>query len=105
MNLNQALHPEWTRRHFFSRTTLGVGTAALASLLPPELAAGSVDSGAGKRGLPGLPHFAPRAKRVIFLYQSGGPSQLDLFDYKPRLQALRGTDLPPPSAGASASRE
>ncbi len=94
MNSNQTPHPAWTRRHFFSRTTLGVGTAALASLLPPELTAGSVDGGSGKSGLPGLPHFAPRAKRVIFLYQSGGPSQLDLFDYKPRLQELRGTELP-----------
>jgi hypothetical protein len=45
-------------------------------------------------GLPGLPHFAPRAKRVIYLFQSGGPSQIDLFDYKPRLEKLRGTDLP-----------
>ena len=45
-------------------------------------------------GLAGLPHFAPRAKRVIFLHQSGAPSQMDLYDYKPKLQELRGQDLP-----------
>ena len=45
-------------------------------------------------GLPGLPHFAPKAKRVIYLFQSGGPSQLDLFDYKPQLAKTHGTDLP-----------
>ena len=45
-------------------------------------------------GLPGLPHFAPKAKRVIYLFQSGGPSQIDLFDYKPQLAKTQGTDLP-----------
>jgi hypothetical protein len=47
-----------------------------------------------QRGLPGLPHFAPRAKRVIYLFQSGGPSQIELFDYKPRLVELQGSELP-----------
>src|SRR5262245_11783825 len=75
-----------TRRHFFSRTSTGLGTAALASLLNPDAFASS--------GLPGLPHFAPKAKRVIFLHQSGGPSQMDLFDYKPALNKLQGTELP-----------
>ena len=45
-------------------------------------------------GLPGLPHFPPKAKRVIYLFQHGAPSQLDLFDYKPNLAKLRGTELP-----------
>src|SRR5262249_48956944 len=49
---------------------------------------------AAERGLPGLPHFLPKARRVIYLFQSGAPSQLDLFDPKPRLHALRGTELP-----------
>src|SRR6185369_17819482 len=44
--------------------------------------------------LPGLPHFPPRARRVIYLFQGGGPSQMDLFDYKPQLQKWNGTDLP-----------
>jgi hypothetical protein len=77
------------RRHFFGRAGSAVGLAALANLLERDAAA---DSASG--GLPGLPHFAPRAKRVIFLFQSGAPSQMDLFDYKPRLQRLRGTELP-----------
>src|SRR6516225_2329677 len=45
-------------------------------------------------GLPGLPHFPARARRVIYLFQSGAPSQMDLFDHKPKLDALRGTELP-----------
>ncbi len=80
-----------TRRHFFGRAA-GIGTAALASLLNPDLFAQPAADRAG--GLPGLPHFRPRAKRVIYLFQSGAPSQMDLFDYKPRLRDLRGTDLP-----------
>src|SRR3989441_2064455 len=83
-----------TRRHFFSRTSVGIGTAALASLLNPKLFAGSVDIDPKTGGLAGLPHFAPKAKRVIFLHQSGAPSQMDLFDYKPRLQRYHSTELP-----------
>src|SRR6266498_1713513 len=76
-----------TRRHFFGRFGAGVGVAALASLLE--------ESGlAQQTGLPGLPHFAAKAKRVIYLFQSGAPSQMDLFDYKPRLADMRGADLP-----------
>src|SRR5678816_584615 len=82
-----------TRRHFFSRTSVGLGTAALASLMEPRLFAGAIASNPAG-GLPGLPHFPPTAKRVIFLHQSGGPSQLDLFDYKPQLEKMRGQDLP-----------
>lgn len=72
-----------TRRHFFQRGAAGIGIPALASLL-------QADTG----GLPGLPHFPPKAKRVIYLHQSGAPSQLDLFDYKPALNKLHGTELP-----------
>jgi hypothetical protein len=75
-----------TRRHFFSRASSGIGVAALASLLPSEMQAAG--------GLPGLPHFKPTAKRVIYLHQSGAPSQMDLFDYKPKLAKLQGTELP-----------
>lgn len=78
-----------TRRHFFARTGKSIGAAALASLLARD-SEGATNAG----GLPGLPHFAPRAKRVIYLFQHGAPSQLDLFDYKPKLTAMRGTDLP-----------
>jgi Protein of unknown function (DUF1501) len=75
-----------TRRHFFGRTGAGLGAAALSTLL-----AGDADAAAS---LPGLPHFPPTAKRVIYLFQHGAPSQLDLFDYKPGLQSRRGTELP-----------
>src|SRR5216684_6508601 len=80
-----------TRRHFFSRGAAGVGIAALASLLSRDLRAAE-ESATG--GLPGMPHFPPKAKRVIYLFQSGAPSQMELFDYKPRLAEFRGTELP-----------
>ena len=83
-----------TRRHFFGLASTGVGTAALASLLNPSVFAGSIDRDPKTHALVGLPHFAPKAKRVIFLHQSGGPSQIDLFDYKPQLKARQGTELP-----------
>ncbi len=83
-----------TRRHFFSRASHGLGVAALASLLGEDLRAAKAESGASIGGLDGIPHFAPKAKRVIYLFQSGGPSQMELFDYKPKLAELRGTDLP-----------
>jgi hypothetical protein len=78
-----------TRRYFLQRTGLGLGSIALASLLGDDARA---QQGVG--GLPGLPHFAPKAKRVIYLFQSGAPSQMDLFDHKPQLHNLRGAPLP-----------
>lgn len=77
---------EITRRQLFSRAARSVGVMALANLLNEDLAA-SV-------GLPGLPHFTPRAKRVIYLFQSGGPSQVDLFDHKPGLHRIHSQELP-----------
>src|SRR6059036_3275538 len=92
-----------TRRYFFGRAATGMGAAALASLIdpqglkaatpPPPSHAASGDS-AVREGALGLPHFAPRAKRVIYLFQSGAPSQMDLFDYKPKLERFRGAELP-----------
>jgi hypothetical protein len=79
------------RRRFLSRLSLGLGSAALGSLLVPDLFSGnSSDSGLA----PGIPHFAPKAKRVIYLFQNGAPSQLELFDYKPRLREMMGQELP-----------
>jgi hypothetical protein len=75
-----------TRRSFFSLAATGLGMAALTTLFAED------SDAAG--GLPDLPHFPPKAKRVIYLFQHGAPSQLDLFDYKPKLQAQRGSDLP-----------
>lgn len=78
-----------TRRHFFGRCSCGIGLAALTSLLNPRTFAAMAE-GSAQKG----PHFAPKAKRVIYLFMSGGPSQLDLFDYKPHLQTVHGVDLP-----------
>jgi hypothetical protein len=84
-----------TRRHFFSRTSTGIGAAALASLFSQEALLGDgVDRDPKTAGLAGLPHFAPTAKRVIYLHQSGAPSQIDLFDYKPQLKKEHGKELP-----------
>ena len=78
------------RRHFLSKLSLGIGGMALGSLLIPDLFGKNEDD-----VLPaGISHFAPRAKRVIYLFQSGAPSQLDLFDYKPLLNKMQGKDLP-----------
>lgn len=84
-----------TRRYFFGRTATGIGTAALASLLNSGLQQNSV--GAETQMRPGVlqaPHHAPTAKRVIYLFMSGAPSQMDLFDYKPTLVDLFDKDLP-----------
>src|SRR6267378_3122274 len=78
MQLTQQLN----RRTFLGRARLSLGTLALGSLLGRDQARAAV------------PHFAAKAKRVIYLFQSGAPSQLDLFDYKPTLQAKRATELP-----------
>lgn len=76
-----------TRRHFFGRSATGIGAAALGGLLGNDLAMGADDP-------LGVSHFAPKAKRVIYLFQSGAPSQLDLFDYKPRLKERFDEELP-----------
>jgi hypothetical protein len=84
-----------TRRRFLGQAGLGIGAAALAELLQLDLLAQSADPIASAAdSLAGLPHFAPKAKRVIYLFQSGAPSQLDLFDYKPQLAKTHGTDRP-----------
>jgi hypothetical protein len=84
------------RRDFLGRCGLGLGSAALAGLLTPRSAAGAVSpmTASPYQGLPEFPTFAPRAKRVIYLFMSGGPSQMDLFDYKPALNRMNGQELP-----------
>src|SRR5262245_11663026 len=83
------------RRHFLARSGLGLGSIALGSLLERDYARGAtVRSAADAGGLQGLPHFPARAKRVIYLFQSGAPSQMDLFDYKPTLAGKHGIELP-----------
>jgi len=78
------------RRHFLSKMSLGIGSVALGSILIPGLFNRDDED-----VLPGgVAHFAPKAKRIIYLFQSGAPSQLDLFDYKPLLNKMQGQDLP-----------
>jgi hypothetical protein len=81
-----------TRRHFFRAGAMGLGTAALTSLLPDRASAAEASEAVG--GLPGLPHFAPKAKRAIYLFMNGGPSQQDLWDYKPKMAEMFDKDLP-----------
>jgi hypothetical protein len=83
-----------TRRYFFGRSAAGIGAAALATLLAEDLPAAAPPANPYADALPGLPHFKARAKRVIYLFQSGAPSQIDLFDPKPKLEAMRGKELP-----------
>src|SRR5882724_4868704 len=82
-----------TRRQLFGRAAAGIGTAGLASLLNPRLFGASSKSLAHP-ALPGFPNFAPKAKRVIYLHQSGAPSQMDLFDPKPQLADHFADELP-----------
>src|SRR5215831_1508087 len=83
-----------SRRHFLNRFGMGLGGIALAHLL------GSTKTGAAGLSLPShggiiaTPHFPPKAKRVIYLFMAGGPSQLETFDYKPLLNERNGEDLP-----------
>lgn len=87
------LLPSVDRRQFFQQSA--VGMAALATLLKGDAHADEAVAGrTATGGLPGFPNLPARAKRVIYLFQSGAPSQMDLFDPKPRLEKLRGTDLP-----------
>ncbi len=80
------------RRKFLSQLSIGVGSIALGSLLIPDLFKSSAAS--EEQFLSGIPHFAPKAKRVIYLFQNGAPSQLETFDYKPTLTSMMGQDLP-----------
>jgi hypothetical protein len=89
-------HLNLNRRKFLSRLSLGLGSVALGSLLIPDLFS-SGDSGADF--IPGMPNFAPKAKRVIYLFQNGAPSQLESFDYKPKLREMMGQELPPSVRG------
>ena len=78
-----------------TRVSLGLGAVALSSLFDPKLfGAPATTQSSIYNGILKAPHFAPKAKRVIYLFQSGGPSQLDLFDYKPKLHDMFGQNLP-----------
>ncbi|MCY2966287.1 MAG: DUF1501 domain-containing protein [Planctomycetota bacterium] len=93
MNPLLTLQDQLNRRIFLNRSAGGLGLAALASLMGSPVR-GESPTQSIPIGQPGLPHFTPKAKRVIYLFQSGAPSQMDLFDPKPKLADRRGEDLP-----------
>ncbi len=80
------------RRRFLSKLSLGLGSVALGSLMIPDLFRNTGEE--AEAFVPGIPHFAPKAKRVIYLSQNGAPSQLESFDYKPKLREMMGMELP-----------
>ncbi len=86
MNVEQEIRLRLTRRQLLGRASVGIGTAALASLLNPGLATAKPQAA--------FLNFAPKAKRVIYMFMSGGPSHIDLFDHKPALRKFHGTELP-----------
>lgn len=88
--MNTSLIREMTRRTLFSKSAMGIGTAALATLLGKEQAKAS-DT---RLGLVDLPHHQPKAKNVIYLLMNGGPPHIDTFDYKPVLEKYRGKEIP-----------
>jgi hypothetical protein len=91
----RAIQAGLARRAFLGAAGHGVGGMALAWLLGAGRPARGGETAAGRAGgLSAIPHFAPRAKRVISLFQSGAPSQIELFDHKPGLRRLRGSELP-----------
>ena len=96
MNCNEDHHnKKYTRRDFLTRTSLGMGALTLGGLMGPSPVLGKdlisqIVHGNGS----GIPHFVPKAKRVIYLFQSGAPSQLDLFDHKPLLNKMNGKETP-----------
>ena len=95
MDSNTDLQRLLTRRRFLELSRTGIGAAALATLWQQDLLGqGTSSTPASVGGLSGLPHFAPKAKRVIYLFQAGAPSQHELWEYKPKVVELRGTELP-----------
>jgi hypothetical protein len=94
MTFDETIRRQLTRRAFLTQSTTGLGALALAALLNPRLLAANSAANPAKGALKTL-HFAPKAKRVIYLFQSGAPSHLDLFDPKPKLKDMTGEELPP----------
>lgn len=96
-----ALNKQLDRRQFLTKTSMGIGAVALGSIFGDKLfgdvprhAAATADLNAQQKMLQALPHFAPKAKRIVYLFMAGGPSQFETFDYKPKLVSLAGQSLP-----------
>ena len=94
MTMNSFTESFLTRRAFLQRNSTGLGALALASLLRPDAIGSTPGNGPAVPGLLKRLHHAPKAKRVIYLFQSGAPSHLDLYDPKPKLVEMTGKDLP-----------
>src|SRR3954453_9669432 len=96
VTLNQGALKDITRRHFFREAGFGLGTVALASLMNDRLLAFTpeADQAVAKLAHTVGPHFAPKAKQVIYLFMAGAPSQVDLFDHKPKLREHDGQPIP-----------
>src|SRR5436190_6589027 len=92
--MNRDFLSEMSRRTFLGRGAAGLGMVALNSLIGPRLAAAGQAASPSPRGVVNPLHFPAKAKRVIFLYQAGGPSHLETFDYKPKLAEMNGTPMP-----------
>ena len=96
----QVVEKQLDRRNFLTKTSMGLGAIALGSLLNGEKALAFVKSNNRRpskslnKNILGLPHHLPKAKRIVYLFQSGGPSQLDMWDYKPQLKSMFGQHLP-----------
>ena len=88
-------HQAQTRRQMIGLGARGLGALGAASLLNPALLnAASTQASDGFAGTLGNPHFKPTAKRVIYLFLSGGPSHIDMYDYHPKMREIHGTELP-----------
>ncbi|MDX2029631.1 MAG: DUF1501 domain-containing protein [Blastocatellia bacterium] len=94
MNFKKELELHLTRRQLFGLGAKGIGLAALSTLFREDGLAAEQPRDPKTGGLVGVPHFPPKVKRVIMLHQSGGPSQIETFDYKPALEKLHGMELP-----------
>src|ERR1044071_7123791 len=94
MNPLHEFAQQQTRRQFFASAGLSVGGIALASLLGQGNAFGASKGARMHPALAGFPHFAPKAKRLIYLHMNGAPAQMDLFDYKPQLADKFDPDPP-----------
>src|ERR1700755_3079595 len=93
----QTFDKQLNRRQFLTRTTLGLGAMAIGTLMGqnrPRIITPAGSSTPEEDMLKALPHFAPKAKRIVYLFMSGGPSQFETFDYKPGLAGMAGKGLP-----------
>ncbi len=92
----QTVKKQLDRRTFLTKTSMGIGALALGSLMGTTKLFGKNETVPVEEALVNsFPNYLPKAKRIVYLFQSGGPSQLDMFDYKPMLEKYQGQDLPP----------